>query len=149
MATAAAIHTLPTHDVTIRGKRYKITVLNTREGRRLWFKLIKLVGPGFFEFLRGGAAEGLEAEQAAPVLLTAVMSTLVEKLSPEDFEDFIQTFARSSSYIDEQGADFRLDALIDKGAFAADYGGLMQWLGQCMRLNFASFFSDLGITIPA
>ena len=136
----------------IGGHKLVVTQLATGEGLRLFFKLAKLVGPSVGTLIREWQGKSIQRETVGKAL-----TELINKLEWGEFNDFVQTFARNTklivAHVNEKTGDSEerrvsLEQTIGNVAFAGDYLALVQWLGFCLELNFASFFAGLGLTSP-
>lgn len=138
----------------IGGKEYCVTQLGAEDGQRLFFKLLKFVGPSVAALLREW--RGRVDEQGKPQLdvrvLSSALSEFMSQLSYGEFRDFVDTFMKSTALIgdaDERGNKPRVN--LDKMkalAFVGDYGSLVKWLGFCLEVNYSSFFADMGAMLP-
>jgi hypothetical protein len=131
----------PTTDVEIKGKKYTLTLLPSKVGRRLQFRILKVVGPGITAVLRGGGSLANAGSAAA----ADAIDELVKNLPEELFEEFVHEAAKCTTFVGGDGGNYRLDATIDTTAFAGDYGALMLWIVASLKWNYASFLSDLGL----
>lgn len=128
----------------IGGKRYCVTQLAAEPGQRLFFHLVKLVGPSVSALLhewRGG--------EVSTGVVASALSELVSQLEYSKVREFIDTFMTATTVIgtDKDGNEVRLSLEKQKAlAFAGDYGSLVKWLAFCLEVNYGSFFDDMGLT---
>jgi hypothetical protein len=132
--------------VQVGARTFMITLQPTDVGKRLFFRLSKIAGPAFVELVKSVAASGkkLEDLDAADVLPSAL--ELLERLEEKDFDLFFDAFIGSTEEIstDSKGKkqNVSLDASLARDeAFAGDYGGMLRWMFEHIRLNFGSFLA--------
>jgi hypothetical protein len=129
-------------------RTYCVTTLGSEDGQRLFFKLAKLVGPSVAALLRQWA--GSIGEDGKPKLdvdtVSAALGEFMTQLSYGDFQDFVQSFAKSTDVVDEKDTRVSLAKLMKLGEFSGDYASFVKWLGFCLEVNFASFFAGMGLT---
>lgn len=128
----------------IKGVTYEVTQLAAEPGQRLFFSLVKLLGPAVAALL-----QEWQGKAVTPATIAAAITELAASLEYKHFRDFVDTFQASTDVLgqDSNGRATRVKLSSMKAlAFAGDYGGLMQWLGFCLEVNFGSFFSDMGLT---
>lgn len=133
----------------IGGRKLTVTQLGTGDGLRLFFKLGKLVGPSVGTLLRQWQGKSVTKE-----VVGMAITELLAAIEWSDFNEFVQTFAKvtretvtvTNDRGDSEERTVSLDKTIGNIAFAGDYLTLMQWLGFCLEVNFASFFTGLGLT---
>lgn len=133
----------------IGGKRYAVTQFGTQEGLQIFFWLGKLAGPSIAALVKQW--QGKSISQAT---VGAALVELANGLQWADFNRLVQACAKCTKQVitkvDEHGAtetvSLPLEKTIDTVAFAGDYLSLVQWLGFCLEVNFASFFVGLGLT---
>lgn len=129
----------------IGGRKFAVTQLGTEEGLRIFFKIGKLIGPSIAELLREW-----QGQTITKATLGAALAELCNKLEYRDFLELVTLCAKCTSELvtDQDGSVRRvgLEKTISTVAFAGDYLSLLQWLGFCLELNFASFFVGLGLT---
>ena len=137
----------------IGGKKYSVTQLSAEPGQRLFFHLVKFVGPGVSTLLREW--QGTVTDEGKPQVdaetIAAALSELVQVFTYAHFRDFVDTFMSSTHVIgsDKEGNEVRVPLEKTKAlAFAGDYGSLVKWLAFCLEVNFGSFFDDMGLTSP-
>jgi hypothetical protein len=135
---------LETTTANIGGKTYTIGQLPAGQGRKIYFRIVKLCGPAVIKAVKGGnlSLAALKDESALALLADAA-DELLAQLSEADFELFVRTFAEHTLL-----GSTRLLDVIDTLAFAGHPGLLMVWLKECLRFNFSSFLADLGLTSP-
>lgn len=131
---------LPTLDVEIHGSTYRIAALPAKPARQLWFRLLKVIGPGVSAYLTGASAG--DEGKVAGAALTEVLSGLSEEL----FDHIVSTFAKQTTVVYPDGNHARLDLIIDKSAFAQDMTGLLTWLRTCLEHQYGDFLALLGLT---
>lgn len=124
-----------TTEIVIGTKTYRIQPLPLKAGRRLWFRLLKVITPMFGAMVSAGEDESRVA--------SAMVDAIVANLSEDLFEEMVTVFAQHSSYVATSGADFLLSATINTTAFEADYAGLVVWLKESLRVNYGSFLAAI------
>ena len=133
---------LPTATRTIGARTFIVSALPTVHGRRLFFKLVKIVGPSLTKFI--ASIEGEDIAQANARTLAAAAEELIKSLDESTFDDFYDTFASHTQVSTEHGqVPF---ARVSATVFSGDYGSMVKWLAFCLEFNYASFFGDLGLT---
>lgn len=133
---------LPTKDLTLKDKTYRMTQLSSGPGRKLWLLLIKKLGPGAISFLR---AEG-DAESKVAGLIGAALDEFLNGLQESEFEHVVEVFAGATSLVVDGAVAFPLSSVKDTTMFAGDYMSLSKWLLGCLEFNYGSFLEELGIT---
>lgn len=125
---------------------YRVTQLGSEPGQRLYFRLIKLVGPSLAEVLKQWRGEKKVNSGSAAAALTELMSSLDYSM----WREFVDTFAEATDVLSDDGK--RSGTLVELGinkpkglAFAGHYGHLMKWLAFSLEVNYASFFDELGL----
>ena len=112
----------------IDGIPFTIQQLGAKAGRKVLTRLTKVVGSGF-----------------ADDSFTAAMTALTDN----DIDFLCDTFASATTYTIDGGAHvFELAADFDE-LFAGKYETMLLWLWACLKINFESFLSRLGITPEA
>lgn len=134
---------------------YHVSPLGTEVGRKLFFKLFKIVGPAGITILRSMAGTGVGTgawdptqfmAKVGPALAADALTELVAGLNAEDFEVFYTEFLKTTFREDESGGG-KVPAENIKGLiFQRDYGSMTRWLAFCLTYNFSSFLDGLGIT---
>lgn len=114
--------------------RYTITQLGATQGRRVYRRLLSLVG---------SAAESLETSNEGAAL--KMIGKLVANLSDEDLDFFCDTFAPVTSV---SGGEFgnknpQLDAIFEEH-FSGRMIEMTKWLLACFKCNFSDLFQVLG-----
>lgn len=128
---------LKTEAKTIGAYTYKVTALNALDGRKVFVRLVKMVGPG------------LSAYKASPDMASALtqgMGALISALSEEDVEHLCNKLSASTEV---SGGDYgekrrpQLDGVF-LTHFAANYFEMIEWLIFALEVNFGSFFEKAG-----
>lgn len=117
---------------------YTVTQLAARNGRTAFLKMMKLAAPVI--------AAGVTATGNADKAVNATFQNVAQSITPEDFEWFVEVFAKSTTVklgMDEQP---QLSAIIDIH-FAGKYFELCSWLAFCLEVNFGNFLEELGNTL--
>lgn len=114
-----------------------VTQLDGNRGGQLGIKLAQLLGPPIVSLV--GAMEGSDmakAMEAAQLLLS--------KVTPEEFERIKTEVLRGAQA--RYGGEFRdVDSKFIGEAFAGHPGSLYKLVGFALKVNFQSFFVDLGL----
>lgn len=128
---------LPSAEVEINGKKYRLTALAAKPGRAMLVRLTKAVGPGLAKTLKAiGAGSVMQAD--ASVLADGI-GELCRTLTEDDFEHVCNVFLEQTQvwagegYVNVRTYD----------AFAADYGSLFKLLAAHIEHNYASFLGGL------
>lgn len=106
--------------------RYDVTQLGAIEGRAVLARLIRLFG---------GLVGAMGAE--GKVDLTKGFSNLAEGITEEQMTFFCDTFAKWTQ-VYANGKTLILKDIFDEH-FVGEYGAMIEWLGFCLEVNFASF----------
>jgi hypothetical protein len=118
--------------------RYAITQLGATQGRKVYRRLLSLVG---------SAAEGLGGSGEGAAL--RALGKLVQGLSDEDLDFFCDTFSPMTAV---SGGEFKgspqLDQIFEEH-FAGRMVDLTKWLLACFRVNFPDFFALLSSGLAA
>lgn len=129
----------------IGGKRYAVTQFGTQEGLQIFFWLGKLVGPSIAALVKQWQGKSITVN-----VVSAALTELANGLQYADFNKLVQACAKCTKQVvtnaEGETVSVPLEKTIDTVAFAGDYLSLMQWLGFCLEVNFASFFVGLGLT---
>lgn len=129
----------------IGGKRYAVTQFGTQEGLQIFFWLGKLAGPSIAALVKQWQVKSISQSTVGAALVE-----LANGLQWADFNKLVQACAKCTKQVlvnaDGETLNVPLSNTIDTVAFAGDYLSLVQWLGFCLEVNFASFFVGLGLT---
>jgi|SRR6185436_16957014 len=118
---------------TIGEHTYEVTQLGALVGRKVLFRLGKLLGP----LMAGGDNPAAVAGATA-------------SLQDADFDWLCDVFAGSTKLIQQSTngpIKIALGGVFDSH-FAGRYDAMIQWLGTCVQVNFASFLAGLGSENP-
>ena len=137
---------LQTTTVEIDGHEYEITQLGALEARIVQARLGSLLGP---------AADALaKAERLDETAIAVAFKAVVGSLTPEVFVDLTDRFmatTRVRTGVNDAGQP-TWARLSDhsRQVFDQHFAGRMlamdRWIWQCIRLNFADFLGEAGIT---
>lgn len=122
---------IKTDTTTIDGYRYSVAQLGSSEGRRILVKLTRLLGPALGRLV-GGEGRPSDAVSEAIAEFSA-------GANEDDLEDLCRTFGQSTE-LDVDGKPMLLNLDMQELHFAGRYGAMFQWLGFCLRVNYADFF---------
>lgn len=117
----------------IGNHNYSVTQLGAIEGRRVLAKLMQLFGG-----MVGGIAGGGKPD------MVAGFAALAGAITPEQVDFFCETFTPWTQVETSPGKVRMLRDVFDDH-FVANYGELVEWLGFCLEVNFASFLGGSGI----
>jgi len=123
-----------TETVTVGSNTFQITQLGALQGRKVFLRLVKVLGPAL------SAAQAAASPEAA---LGALLGQ-AGAVSEEDFEYLCDVFSEHTELV-AAGKSQRLKEIFDV-VFIADYKGMLEWLGASVKVNFASFFDGLAAT---
>lgn len=139
----------------IGGVRYALQTVPALAGRKLYFRLLQIVGPAATRALRSGVVSlksflgpNSKANMAAAALAADAFEELFARLSEADLELFVHTFADHTFVLCADGSELPLSKTIDTFAFAGRPGLLVQWLRASMEHSLSGFLADSGITFP-
>lgn len=116
---------------------YKVTQLDAVTGRRVFTRLVKLIGPSLAKLEGGGEAK-----------LGAALAELLGQLDEQSVDYFCDTFGAVTEVSGGQygKAAPQLDTVFVTH-FAGEYLAMTQWLIFCMKVNFSSFFAGAGLLV--
>lgn len=115
---------------------YRITQLGALEGRKLWLRLVKVLGPVVSKL---AGAKALDGDTIA-----AAVKLLTEELDEETFEMLCKAFAGRCQLRNGDKWPDLSDALFDQH-FAGDYVSMTKWVGENIMFNFANFSGDASL----
>lgn len=116
----------------------QLTALDGVAGSELGIRLVQLFGPGIT-----GLVAAMDSNDMSKV--TEAASTLFAKLSPSEFTSVRKQLLRNAQAQD-LGEFHDVDDRFISERFAGHPGSLVAVVGQALKLNFSSFFEDLGIS---
>lgn len=120
---------------TIDGIEYEVTQLGAKEGRALFVRISKMIGPSLASLAKADLASLMDSNVAQ---LAPAIETFVRDVSEEDLDVLCSKFAERSAYRD--GKDWpELDRNFDDH-FAGAYLRMIKWLAFCVEVNYADFF---------
>jgi len=126
----------------IDGDLYNATQLGAVQGKQLYDRLIKAIGPALRDIimtLGGDKSAGVEL-RAASMIIGAL-----EALPLDLVNDIDEKFAGSCTVRTETGAMLPLGPVVDGSVFDQHFAGrfdsLMKWRMAMLKLNFGSFLS--------
>lgn len=119
--------------ITTGGKTFRVTQLGALQGRKVFLRLIKILGPVL------SAAQGAENPEQAT---SALLGTIGDHVSEDDFEFLCDVFAASTEVLgDTPGKAVDLKDVFDV-VFIGNYKAMLEWLAFAVKLNYESFFTD-------
>jgi hypothetical protein len=128
---------IETKEKEINGATYSVTQLPARRAIRLKAKLIKLFGPALAQMVLQTTAEN---ESKSKNSLVAAIESLAASLDPAEFENLVVEVLQGSR---KNGKEL-LPQIIDL-EFAGDMESLYKLLMFILEVNYANFFTMLGI----
>ena len=114
-----------------------VTQLDGNRGGTLGIRLAQLVGPSIVNLV--GAMEGNDMKK-----VVEAAQTLIGKVTPEEFERIKGEVLRGAQ-AKFNGEFVDVNANFIGEAFAGHPGSLYKLIGFALKVNFQSFFSDLGM----
>ena len=126
--------------ITIGAGEYRIKQLGAREGRKLYLKVAKVLAEGVRVALSGGD------EVANEKLVVDALAGVVDAIDEATLEEMCEIFGKHTAVkvVTDKGTNWPdLIGVVFDQHFAANYGEMTMWLGECVVFNFASF---LGVT---
>jgi hypothetical protein len=124
--------------VQIDGVEFEVQPLGAIQGRRLFTKIVRSLGPALTEVAK---LADPKAKKDAAALGLSVLGGLLERLDPALVDELCEAFAAHCTVRYPDGAKPKLPRVFDD-YFAGRYNHLTRWLIECLRLNFADFLSD-------
>ncbi len=124
---------LETKSKAIGDNTYKVTQLGAGKGRKVLVRLLKVCGPAFALAASGDTTEAL--------------GKLAADLDEETADYLCETFAARTEVELSNGKSVDLASIMELH-FAGNYGEMLEWLGFCVQLNYASFLGALGKKVP-
>ena len=133
---------LPTHDVTLDGKQFRLVALPYAHGMSVLAKLMNLVGP---------ALSKLEGSDLGAASIIPAVSELFVRANANDIKYLTDAFFASTEVEREHGY-VRLPKIgpaATEELFAANHGLVFALLIEHIKLNFQSFLAVVpGINRP-
>ena len=120
-----------TQKKTIGGTEYTVTTLGGVEGRKVYLRLVKALGPA----LRADA-------------VGAMLANAIEALPEEVFDSLCATFAERTTVLLPDGRTPSLARVFDVH-FSGQYRAMTEWLYFCVEVNFGDFLGELRERIAA
>lgn len=140
---------LPVHKTQINGMTYSVAQLPYSRGKKILVLLYKTLGPALADALSKAPDISGDAEvslgnftELAPAI-AAVVRTLADNLSENDFDQVVGTMAEFTNLIGPNGELTPLTNAMEFH-FGGNYSALFKWLGFCLKINYADFFSEQG-----
>lgn len=136
---------LEKESLTLGDFRYEVTQFGAKEGRRVLFRLTKMLGPA-----AAGLVKGSKKDDPWARLGTALTSVL-ESAKEEDFEYLCDALSRVTKVYkrleSSTGQEIALDLeKVFDSHFRGRFQDMLAWLAFAIKVNFADFFGgkDLG-----
>jgi len=115
---------------TIGGYTYKVTALNAVDGRKVFVRMTKAVGPAI-----AAASDGNEA---------AALGVLIDGLNEADLDFFCEKFAEVTEvWGGDYGDKGRTLKNVFMSHFSANYFEMCEWLAFAFEVNYSSFFTGM------
>jgi hypothetical protein len=128
-------------NVSVDGVEFEIQPLGAIQGRKLFTKIVKSLGPALSEVAKLAGAKDKKSQDAASALGLSLLGGLLERLDPELVSELCEAFAQHCTVRYPDGTKPKLPRVFDD-YFAGRYSHLTRWLIECLRVNFADFLSD-------
>lgn len=116
---------------TIGSAFYAVNQLGALEGRKVLARLVAMFGG-----MVGAIGEGGKAD------LVRGFSSLANAITEDQMEFFCDTFSPWTQVTKDGKTRVLKDCFDDH--FVANYGEMVEWLGFCLEVNFASFLGGTG-----
>jgi hypothetical protein len=128
-----------TKETVINSRRYLVTVLPYKTGRKVLVRLLKLLGPAV-EVATTGAAGVLEMEaKAAASLLGGALASFLQNLEEADLDFLIATFGPKTRVSIGGAEPVWLTEENQMVLYSGNYLELFQWLGFALKVNYLGF----------
>lgn len=130
------METLPFKDVEIEGQGFRLNLLGAVQGRQLFVRLAKTLGP---------TLQRLDMAEPASLLSSgagAFLATLDERL----FEDLCVVFGTASWILGPDGLGAQV-IKVQGTLFAGKYMLLLEWLYANLAWNFPDFLGENGLVV--
>lgn len=127
--------------VAIGERVFLISPLDTETGIRAFFRLTKVGAPALMKLLESAADEirtGKSLQDLDAALLFPAAVELIGKLEEKDFAFFYEAFLEVGIELTDGNVAMNAEKT-RKHVFDADYGTLIRWMFENLRVNFASF----------
>lgn len=125
----------PTVVVDIGGDKYEIAALSAVEGRRVYLRLIKLLGPALGKIANG---DKLPAQDK----LLGAVTELLAGLDEADLDLFCDSFGNATNLVTDPRKRITLDRATFGEHFCGKYADMTRWLVECVKVNkFLDFLS--------
>lgn len=123
-------------EIEVEGVKFRLTMLDAVVGRRLFVRLLKVLGP---------AARALE-EGSSLSMVASLAGGALESLPPELLDELCDLFARQTQLVLDGREPF-LDQAKDgpdsfKRFFAGRYMLLLSWVWANLEYNYADFLGE-------
>lgn len=118
---------------------YVVTQFGAKEGRKVLFRLTKMLGPAMAGLVKGGfsgAGVGI------------ALQTFSESAQEADFDFLCESFAKATvvkqPVTSTAGSEIKiaLEKVFDTH-FRGHYGNMLLWLAFAVEVNFSSFFGEI------
>jgi len=137
---------MDTVDVSVDGKRYKVTQLPFTESLKLFTRLTKVLGPALSEALSKAPQIlnlGDDMSQAAPALSAAVGS-LAQTMTADDLDSTFRTLAAKTLANTGDDKWVPLDKIME-AHFGGELPHALKWLMAALKVNYGNFLGELGL----
>jgi len=122
-----------TQEIGNRGFTYSVEQLGARQGGRVFARIANMLGGALGSALSGGESFSVDS-------VGKVFASLAESITEENLDYLVDTFIPTTKVAGGQlPAPLPLSAVDPDQHFAGAYGEMMQWLGFCLEVNYASF----------
>lgn len=137
---------LSSEKTVINGNGYEVRTLPYKLGRKVLFRLHKVLGPAVAKGLANvpnvGSLADFQVERLAP-MLSGALEKLAEALSEEDFDFIADTLAEYTllSKGDDKWVPLKQEMEFH---FSGNYPEFFKWFGFALKVNFSGFFGERG-----
>lgn len=118
---------------------YAVTQFGAKQGRKVLFRLTKMLGPAMAGLVKGGfSGEGV----------ASALQTFSESAQEADFDYLCDAFAEVTvvrqPVVSTAGNEIKVAlAKVFDTHFRGHYGNMLLWLAFAVEVNFASFFGEI------
>jgi len=128
---------LPSKDIEVDGHKYRVALLTAVEGRGIYLRLIKALGPAL------DAVAQVDGSKDLMLVFAKATVAIVDHLEPSFFDELCGVFGKSS-YVQRVGGEDQLKPEVFGIHFAGRYDAMSKWLIECIRANgMLDFLSEI------
>lgn len=131
---------LLTEDKQIGEHTFRVTQLTGIEGRKLFARLVRFVGPA----IAGAVSSGrLKSLLDINLDVGSLMGQLADKFTDDELDFFCKKLGACTELVGDNGKTTKLDLNIQDVIFAGHLFDMFKWMAFALEVQFSDFLSEL------